>query len=116
MRIKSDAAKNVAIKVGFANTLGWAAYDRKGTIFVKRFPYERGAAYPDAGSNTEIYTEGAFMEIETLAPMRKLAPGETAEHVEHWYLFKGSDVGKTDASIDRVLVPLLKQTSPVGGM
>jgi hypothetical protein len=107
LRVRSDPAKTDAIKLGVANSLGWAAYAVDGMLFVKRFPFEPGADYPDKGSNTEIYTEGSFLEVETLAPMRRLEPGQTAEHTERWYLFKGVDVGTTDASVDAAIAPLL---------
>jgi hypothetical protein len=37
-------------------------------------------------SNTELYTAGSFVEIETLAPLQKLAPDASTEHIEHWQL------------------------------
>jgi hypothetical protein len=43
-------------------------------------------------SNTEIYTAGGFIEVETLAPLQKVHPGETAEHAERWFLFQGGNV------------------------
>ena len=36
--------------------------------------------------NLELFTNNAILEIESLAPLRPLAPGETHEHVEHWVL------------------------------
>jgi hypothetical protein len=54
--------------------------------FTKRFDFAENAVYPDMNSNTELYTVGDFIEVETLAPLKKLAPGESAEHVERWEL------------------------------
>ena len=42
-------------------------------------------------SNTEIYTAGGFIEVETLAPLQKVAPGESAEHTERGFLFQGEN-------------------------
>jgi hypothetical protein len=109
-RVRSDPARAEAIKIGVANSLGWAAYANGGTLFVKRFAVDKAATYPDSGSNTEIYTEGAFIEVETLGPMRRLEPGQTAEYAERWYLFKDVDVGTTDDSVDRAVAPLLQRT------
>lgn len=110
LRVRTDTSKKVAIKFGVSNTLGWAAYARKGELFIKRFPYDPKAEYPDRGCNNETYTEGGFMELETMAPMGTLAPGATAEHVERWYLFKGVDVGTTDAATESAIAPHLAQT------
>ena len=110
LRVRSDPGKTVAIKVGVSNTLGWVAYATKSELFVKRFPFLRDASYPDRGCNMETYTEGGFMEIETVAPLGVLQPGATFEHVERWYLFKGVDVGTTDASIEAALAPRIAQT------
>ncbi len=107
IRLKTDEAIKEAQKIGCANKRGWAAYHRKDTLFVKRFPYIDGSTYPDQGCNNETYTAAAFMELETLAPMRHLNWGESAEHVERWSLFKNVDIGSTEATLDAALQPLI---------
>lgn len=94
-------------KVGILNKQGWAAYWRNKTLFVKKFPCVAGATYPDYGSSCETYTAGNFMEIETLAPLKKLEPGETAEHTETWTLHKNVDIGTTEATLDAALTLLI---------
>ena len=111
IRLRTDESRKESQKVGIGNKQGWAAYHRKGTLFVKRFAYREGATYPDYGSNMETYTAGSFMEVETLGPMQHLEPGESAEHVERWYLFRNVNIGPTEASIDAAINPLLAQTS-----
>lgn len=112
LRLKTDAdIKNKPQKIGAMNKLGWVGYLRGTTLFIKRFPYIEGANYPDYGCNFETYTDGDFMEVETLAPLQKLEPGETATHVEHWFLFKGVDAGKTEDSLDKTIQPLVKKTA-----
>lgn len=59
--------------------------------FVKRFDFDENAVYPDLNSNTEVYTAGSFVEIESLAPLRTLASGESTEHSERWELKMISD-------------------------
>jgi hypothetical protein len=59
---------------------------------VKRFDVVLNAAYPDMNSNTEIYMAGGFIEVETLAPLQKVQPGETAEHAERWFLFQNKNL------------------------
>jgi hypothetical protein len=109
IRLKTDEAMKEPQKIGIANKQGWAAYVRSNTLFVKRFAYKEGATYPDYGSNNETYTAGLFMEVETLAPMQRLKPGESAEHVERWTLFRNVNIGTTEASLDAAISPLIAQ-------
>jgi hypothetical protein len=97
--------------LGLYNPSGWAAYFRSGHLFVKRAAPELGRTYPDFGCNFETYTEPGFLELETLGPLRTLKPGETAEHVEHWWLFKDVPAGESEAWIEQVVLPLVKKTS-----
>ena len=107
LRLAVDEAVTEPQKVGVANKQGWAAYAHAGRLFIKRFPYVEGATYPDGGCNCETYTAGSFVEIETIGPMTSLAPGESAEHVERWQVFKDVELGETDDEIDAALKPLL---------
>jgi len=110
IRLRTDSDLHFPQKIGAAVKAGWGAYLRKDVLFVKRFPYIEGAKYPDFGCNFETYTDGDFMEVETLAPLTKLEPGASATHVEHWYLFKGVNAGDTEDSLDKALAPLIAQT------
>lgn len=74
-------------KFGVLNKQGWAAYEWSGLRFEKRSEYTDGAVYPDMNSNFEIYTDGGFVEIETLSPLTNLAPGQSLHHKEVWQLF-----------------------------
>jgi len=38
-------------------------------------------------ANVQIYTDSDILELETLAPLVTLEPGEDIEHVEEWYLY-----------------------------
>ena len=103
LRIRVMPDRNEPQKIGIGNRQGWAAYHRGRTLFVKRFPYDQAARYPDFGSNCEVFVRGAFVELETLGPLQRLEPGAAAEHVEHWYLFPDVDVGSTEAALDAAL-------------
>ncbi|MGA8149699.1 MAG: hypothetical protein WB952_01885 [Terriglobales bacterium] len=96
---------------GIFNSAGWGAYFREGHLFVKRAAIIPGGQYPDFGCNFEVFTNPDFIELETLGPLVELQPGETAEHVEHWWLFTGVPGGEDDAWIDSAVVPLVKQTT-----
>jgi hypothetical protein len=39
-------------------------------------------------SNFEFYTDGGFVEIETLSPLETVRPSESIEHFESWELSK----------------------------
>ena len=110
IRLRVMADRNEPQKIGIANKPGWAAYHRGRTLFVKRFPYDEAARYPDYGSNCEIFVSGPFVEVETLGALQRLEPGASAEHVEHWYLFPDVEIGGTEATLDAALEPLLPKT------
>ena len=95
------------IKIGMSVDDGWCAYARRDHLFLKRFNYVEGLCYPDSGCSVEIYTNQEFLELETLGPLRLLAPeGGTLEHLEQWSLHRG--VAITDeASIEQAVLPLL---------
>ncbi len=107
---RADSARPSPQKIGVANKQGWAAYHRGSTLFVKRFSYQEGAAYADFGSNNEAYGAGDYMEIESLGPVSSLETGETAEHMERWYLFRDVRLGETEEEISRAVESLINQT------
>jgi hypothetical protein len=44
------------------------------------------------------------LELETLGPLTKLAPGATVEHIERWSLRKNVKIAKwTDGDLDKAL-------------
>jgi hypothetical protein len=110
IRLRTDAQLSEPQKIGIGNMQGWAAYLRNRILFVKRFAWVAGATYPDFGSNTETYTAGNFIEVETLAPLTRLTPGSSAEHRERWFLFRNVNVGASEQTLDAALQPLIRQT------
>ena len=85
-----------------------AAYSRDGRLFVKRVAPVSGAKYPDYGCNFELYTDPSFLELESLAPLKTLTPGQSAEHVEDWMLFEGVKAGSDETWIDQSVLPLVQ--------
>jgi len=73
-------------KVGCLNRDGWVAYELDGVTFRKRFEPEPEEDHGDLGCNVEVYTNAEFLELETLTPLRQVAPGDAIEHVEEWEL------------------------------
>ncbi len=88
VRLRVDENKKEPQKIGVLNKQGWAKYVSGELEFVKHFGFVEGAIYPDMNSNTELYTAGSFVEIESLAPLTNLTPGASTEHIEHWQLGK----------------------------
>jgi hypothetical protein len=103
IQLKPDEASTAPQKLGIGNKQGWAAYHRGSTLFLKRFAYEEGATYPDYGCNTEAYTAGPFIEIESLGHLRQLEPGAAALHEERWSLHRDVEIDASESSIDAAL-------------
>lgn len=106
VQMRQDPTAKTKTKVGMMNAQCWAAYCLGGVVFVKRFPYVRGARYPDLGCNCESYTDADMIEIESLGPLAGIGPGGCVEHAEDWYLFK-AEIGEDEKSIDEQLMPLV---------
>lgn len=104
---KSQAAQPQ--KVGASVPDGWAAAARDGLLFVKKFTYAPGAAYPDGGCSVETYTDGDMLELETLGPLVHLAPGAFVQHVERWFLFRDVPVPQNDDDVDAHVLPKVQQ-------
>lgn len=106
IRLSTDASREGSQKIGVSNRRGWAAYARQGTLFVKRYAWQEGATYPDFGVNTETYTAGSFIELETLGPIVELEPGASTEHEERWSLHRDVDVSGDDEAVGRAMEKL----------
>ena len=91
---------------GIFNPAGWGAYYASGTLFIKRAMPLAYARYPDFGCNFEVFTNREFLELETLAPIVELAPGECASHTETWAIFRDVPPGNDDTWIHSEVVPL----------
>lgn len=81
-----QTADGLPTKIGLAHAQHWAGYLHGRRFFAKSVPFQPGATYPDEGSNFETFTNHEMLELETLAPLRTFAPGESAEHTERWTL------------------------------
>ncbi len=86
LTLRQDPKNNVPQKLGYFRKDTWAAYVLNGEAFVKQTTADSSRSYPDMGSSFEIFTNADFLELETLGPLEKLAPGESLTHVENWSL------------------------------
>jgi hypothetical protein len=95
-------------KLGHFSPYTWGAYFLNGDLFIKRYSADSARIYPDFGCSFEIFTNAEILELETMGPLCRVAPGDWIEHTEHWSLH--SQVAPsmwTDDELDRVLTPLL---------
>ncbi len=109
MMLRQDPNNKEAQKIGMFNPDTWAAYVLNGEAFVKRSKPDPSKTYPDFGASFETFTNNEFLEIESLGPLTKLAPGQTVELVEHWGLFRKVTLNDwSDDELDRILLPLVR--------
>jgi hypothetical protein len=87
-------------KVGFRNPRGWLAYWIDRTLFVKRAKFDSKAEYYDFGSSSECYCNDRFLELETLAPISKINPGQSTTHTEIWELHPNIDFPVNEAETE----------------
>lgn len=108
MLLTSDKTATEPQKLGHFNPDTFGAYLLGSDLFLKRYRADPTKRYPDFGCSFETFTNAQVLELETLGPLVDLAPGETAEHIEHWSLHAGVGVPSwTDEELDHVLLPLL---------
>ena len=90
-------------KIGFPNRRGWLAYWLAGILFVKRAEFDPHSTYCDFGSSSECYGNDQFLELETLAPISTLAPGESATHTEEWELYANVNIPADEVAVDKIV-------------
>ncbi len=61
-------------------------YQLGSSVFVKTVPMAAGRELPDLGAGFELYTDGNFLELETLGPLQRLLPDESIWHEELWLI------------------------------
>lgn len=108
LELTQDPARREPQKIGALNKQGWLAAVHGGTVFVKTFRPFPDAPHTDYGSNCELFTNGDFIEVETLGPLARLEPGAEVCHTELWHLFDAA-VGRGDAALTRELLPLVRE-------
>ena len=90
--------KTTAYKIGTdASTMLWM-----GEKFAVRIdsPRQPNAEHPDTGSSAEVYTNAdplAYVELETLGPLREMKKGDRIEHGNRYTLYRR---GKKEAAAE----------------
>ncbi|MGQ9730454.1 MAG: hypothetical protein ACUVX8_04200 [Candidatus Zipacnadales bacterium] len=108
--IHQDPKLSRRLKIGLASTEGWAGWTKDGDLFIKRFDPVPDGMYPDFGCAVELFANDLIAEVETIAPLTTLDPGESVVHVERWYLFTGVDFDGTEEAIEKNVLPCVKGT------
>ena len=90
----AQAVRN-AVKIGYLNRAGWAAYLSGSVLFVKRWTPDPEAEHVDFGCNCESYCNDRFIEVETLGSFAPVDPGQSVTHVEEWELYGAEGIPHT---------------------
>jgi hypothetical protein len=94
-------------KVGLSVPAGWAAYARKGHLFLKQVRYQPNAVYPDGGCNVELYNQEGMAELETLGPLSQIPTGEAVEHLEVWTLLDKVAQPASEVDVETSVLPAI---------
>lgn len=108
--LRQDPANPSPQKLGAWNAKTWGAYLLNGELFIKKYEaLAEPTAYPDYGSCFETFTNADFLELETLGPLVRLAPGKSVTHTECWSLHRGVQLRNwTDDELDAALGSLVE--------
>jgi len=108
LTLRQDPANSDAQKLGLFNRDTWEVYVLNGEAFLKRTQADPAKTYPDFGCSLETFTNNEFLEMETLGPLTRVAPGQTVEQTERWMLFRHVELPElTDEALGRVIEPML---------
>ena len=78
------------LKIG-ALTPGWLGYLDRGVFFLKRFDPQLDQPHPDLNTNAQVYCHDRCVELESLAPLMRLEPGQISAHLETWEIYRAGD-------------------------
>lgn len=84
--LRQDPNNHSPQKAGLFNPNTYTAYLLGTDLFAKRTQALPQATYPDFQSSCELFTNGDFLELETLGPLGDVPPGDSVTHVEDWFL------------------------------
>jgi hypothetical protein len=113
--LRQDPSNSDHTKLGLFNPDTWGAYLLNHELFLKWCSTDATQPYPDMGCSCELFTSEVMLEVETLGPLTRLAPGEWVEHTEHWSLHRPVSVREwTDEAVEGTLSPALSERHIVG--
>lgn len=103
--LRQDPSRVEFQKLGVRATDGWLGYWLNGELLLKTFHYNAHALYPDFNTPVELFTSAEMLELETLSPLTRLAPGAAVEHTENWRLFHGVAQPTAEAVVEAEIAP-----------
>jgi hypothetical protein len=106
--LRQDSTKGPT-KIGLAHRQGWVAYLNQSNLFVLRTSYVEEGVYPDMGTSYQTFSNEDMLEMEPVAPMAKLRPGDSAELRVNWRLFGNVPDVMTEDDVDRHILPLIQR-------
>ncbi len=109
MFLRQDPSITEWFKIGYENHSGWGGYLYNNTVFVKHSPIIKGQTYPDYGVNFETYTDGDFLELESLSPLYTVAPDESIIHEELWELHRCKSIPDSEEGWNNYFNEILKR-------
>jgi hypothetical protein len=99
--LRQDRQVHVPQKAGIFCENVLSGYLLGTTLFVKQSRANPALSYPDFHCSFEMFTNGDFLELETLGPLVDLNPGESVSHSETWSLHPDIEVsGLTDPDLE----------------
>lgn len=109
LTLKQDPAQKSPQKLGHFNSRTFGGYLLGDVLFMKHYlPRGEAKDHPDFGTSFQIFTNGDFLELETMGPREKVGAGETLAHVETWELKRGVKLGPvSDQALDALLEGML---------
>lgn len=99
---RADMAQR--FKIGYMNHHHWAAHLAHGYLFIKQTQPQPQQPHADMGCNTELYTDAAFLELETISPLVTLDPGAELVHTETWEVHPAPDLPPTMQAIHQHII------------
>lgn len=103
--LRQDTQATHPQKIGASVSAGWLAYSYADTLFVKQFPYDAGAIYPDNGCNAELFTNAKMLEVESLGALQTIPAGASATHVETWHIIPDVPTPNTEDDVKQYIMP-----------
>ncbi len=92
--VRIDAAPGARrLKIGVAPSRGRVSHRRGDEVFEKHVVVDPSASYADLGAAIQVFVCDDFCELETLGPIREVAPDGVAHHRERWSIRRAGDDG-----------------------
>lgn len=88
LTLKQQPGAERAFKIGVDCNAGIGYYVLNDVVFSKKYSHNIDGVYPDGGCSYETYTNGVFLEFETLGELKRIAPNNSIEHTELFTLQK----------------------------